>query len=225
MSGNDTIEGSPGRQKERLAITTILCYGDSNTWGTEPGTGKRLGRKVRWPGVLRQRLGRHYDVIEEGLGGRTTVFDDPLSEHRNGKTYFAPCLESHQPLDIITIMLGTNDVQTRFAASAIEIAWGMELLVGMARAFTPAVLLIAPPNLARIPHIEEGAYRDAAEKMRQLPSLYRDIAHANDCLFLDASQIIVSSNVDGIHFDAAEHQKLGDAVAEVIRGFGTLSAP
>jgi lysophospholipase L1-like esterase len=156
-------------------------------------------------------------VIEEGLGGRTTVFDDPLSEHRNGKSYFQPCLESHQPLDVVIIMLGTNDVQTRFAASAVEIAWGMELLAVMAKAFAPVVLVIAPSNLARIPDIEEGAYHEAAEKMRQLPSLYRDIAHANGCLFLDASQVIVSSDVDGIHFDAAEHRKLGEAVAEVIQ--------
>lgn len=198
-------------------MITVLCYGDSNTWGTEPGTGKRYGRDVRWPGVLRQSLGPDYEVIAEGLGGRTTVFDDPLAEHRNGKTYFQPCLESHQPLDIVTIMLGTNDVQTRFAASAVEIAWGMELLVDMAHAFTAVVLVIAPPYLARIPDIEEGAYREAADKMRQLPSLYRDIAAAKGCLFLDASQVIVSSEVDGIHFDAGQHRKLGEAVAGIIQ--------
>lgn len=199
-------------------MTKILCYGDSNTWGSEPGTDTRFGRKVRWPGVLQEQLGREYRIIEEGLGGRTTVFDDPLSEHRNGKVYFQPCLESHQPLDIVIIMLGTNDVQTRFSASAVEIAWGMEILVGMAKVFTLTVLVIAPPNLARIPAAEEGAYRDAAEKMRRLPALYQDIAEANNCLFLDASRVIVSSDVDGIHFDAGEHRKLGEAVAEVIRG-------
>lgn len=198
-------------------MTTILCYGDSNTWGTEPGTGERFGPSVRWTGVLQERLGGGYRVIEEGLGGRTTVFDDPLSEHRNGKVYFAPCLESHQPLDIITIMLGTNDVQTRYAASAVEIARGMELLVGMARAFTPTVLIIAPPNLADIPDAESEAYLNAAEKMRRLPALYRDVANAYGCLFLDASQVIVSSPVDGIHFDAPEHRKLGEAVSNVIR--------
>lgn len=198
-------------------MTTILCYGDSNTWGTEPGTGARFGAAVRWTGVLQKLLGGDYRVIEEGLGGRTTVFDDPLSEHRNGKVYFAPCLESHQPLDIVTIMLGTNDVQTRFSASAVEIARGMEVLVGMAKGFAPTVLVIAPPNLARIPEAEQGAYREAAEKMRRIPALYHDTADANGCLFLDASQIIVSSAVDGIHFDAPEHRKLGEAVAEVLR--------
>ena len=88
----------------------VLCYGDSNTWGRDPhGKGIRYPVNVRWTGLLQSKLGHDYDIIEEGLGGRTTVIDDPKREGRNGKTYLRPCLETHSPIDVITLMLGTND--------------------------------------------------------------------------------------------------------------------
>ena len=91
-------------------MKTILCYGDSNTWGFEPVTRNLYGRTERWTGILRQELGLDYDVIEEGLNGRTTVWDDPIEGHKNGKEQIIPILKSHQPLDLVTIMLGTNDL-------------------------------------------------------------------------------------------------------------------
>ncbi len=104
-------------------MKTVLCYGDSNTWGSDPETGERFAPDVRWPGVLRRSLGEGYWVIEEGLGGRTTVRDDPIEgAHKNGRAYLRACLESHKPIDLMTIMLGTNDLKARFAASASDIA-------------------------------------------------------------------------------------------------------
>ena len=107
----------------------VLIYGDSNTWGYIPVSRSRYDGDTRWPGVLQKILGKGYRVIEEGLNGRTTVLEDPLQKGRNGSTYLLPCLESHRPLDLVVIMLGTNDMKHRYGVSAEEIAMGMEVLI------------------------------------------------------------------------------------------------
>jgi len=115
-------------------MKTILCYGDSNTWGYNPATGGRFSRDKRWTRVLVQELVDGYYVIEEGLNGRTTALSDPIEgPHKNGKEYLVPCLESHQPLDLVTIMLGTNDLKKRFSLSAFDIANGAGVLVDIVR--------------------------------------------------------------------------------------------
>ena len=93
----------------------ILCFGDSNTWGYDPATGERFDEQTRWTGVLQAALGGDYTVIEEGLNGRTTVWDDPIEGHKNGHEYLVPCLETHRPLDLVVLMLGTNDLKRRFS--------------------------------------------------------------------------------------------------------------
>src|SRR3954462_1773041 len=106
-------------QKEKHgAMKTIVCFGDSNTWGYDPASNGRFGPTNRWTGVLQTALGSDYRVIEEGLNGRTTTVDDPIHDHRNGRHYLPPCLESHAPFDLVTIMLGTNDLKARFNSSA-----------------------------------------------------------------------------------------------------------
>ena len=107
-----------------MSEKTVLCYGDSNTWGYDPATQKRYPRNVRWAGVLRRALGNGYLVIEEGLNGRTTVWDDPIEGYKNGKEYLVPCLETHKPIDLVIIMLGTNDLKARFHVPACDIAAG-----------------------------------------------------------------------------------------------------
>ncbi len=102
----------------------VLCYGDSNTWGADPAGGGRFSRDERWPGVLQKSLGDEYHIIEEGLGGRTTVWEDPIEGHKNGKEYLIPCLATHAPLDLVIIMLGTNDLKKRFSVSAQDVAFG-----------------------------------------------------------------------------------------------------
>ena len=103
-------------------MKTILCFGDSNTWGYNPENRQRFGPEERWTGILRNSLGEDYRVIEEGLNGRTTLWDDPIEGFKNGLDYLMPCLESHRPFDLITIMLGTNDLKCRFSVSAFDIA-------------------------------------------------------------------------------------------------------
>lgn len=114
-------------------MKAVLCYGDSNTWGYDPATQTRFSREVRWTGVLREELGEGYLVIEEGLNGRTTVWDDPIELDKNGATYLRPCIQSHKPFDLIVIMLGTNDLKTRFWLPAYDIAAGAGVLVDIVK--------------------------------------------------------------------------------------------
>jgi lysophospholipase L1-like esterase len=201
-------------------VRTILCYGDSNTWGSDPDTGERFPEGVRWPGVLRRALGEGYHVIEEGLPGRTTVWEDPIEgDHKNGKVYLRPCLESHRPIDLVTLMLGINDLKARFGSSASDIAQGAASLAEMALRSgcgpdggAPVVLIVAPPPVGRLTHMAQ-MFAGSERKSREFSGHYRHFAEQSGCEFLDAAEVIVSSDVDGIHLDAGEHRKLSEAVA------------
>lgn len=205
-------------------MKTIVCYGDSNTWGSDPVTHGRFAPDVRWTGVLQTALGAGYKVIEEGLGGRTTIVDDPISPWRNGRAYLIPCLESHNPFDLVTIMLGTNDLKQRLNRSASDIAESAALLAAMARRLpvapggvAPLVLLMAPPVVTKLTTYEE-MFTGAVEKSRRFAGLYRAFGERHPGVtFFDAGAVVTSSDLDGIHFEAAEHAKLGRAVAVVVR--------
>lgn len=201
----------------------VLCYGDSNTWGFDPVTRGRFAADVRWTGVLVACLGPGYAVIEEGLNGRTTLRDDPIEPDRNGLTYLRPCVESHRPLDAIIVMLGTNDLKQRFAASASDIAQGAARVADTARRFAsvpggPEVkaLLVAPPPVVALTDLDQ-MFAGAIEKSRQFSRYYRMAAEWNGLAFFDAGAVIVSSELDGIHLDAEEHRKLGEALAGEVR--------
>jgi lysophospholipase L1-like esterase len=204
-------------------VKSIVCYGDSNTWGADPIGGGRFDVDTRWTGVLAKELGAGYRVIEEGLGGRTTIVDDPISPHRNGLTYLMPCILSHQPFDLITIMLGTNDLKARLNRSASDIAESVSLLAETVRATScgvgntrPKVLIICPPKVEGVTALAE-MFTGAEEKAARMPELYELFAQWTDSAFLDAGQHIRCSPADGIHFEAAEHGTLGKAVAVKIR--------
>ena len=205
-------------------MKVILCYGDSNTWGSDPLTQERFSPQVRWTGVLAHLLGEGYQVIEEGLSGRTTVWDDPVEGlHKNGKVYLLPCLESHQPIDLVLLMLGTNDLKMRFSVPATDIAASVGVLVDVIQksatgvgGAAPRVLLIAPPPVGKLSEFAE-MFSDAEVKSHKLSEYYRAVATQYGCDFLNAGDFIVSSDTDGIHFEANQHQKLGEAVALRVR--------
>ena len=204
-------------------MKTILCYGDSNTWGYNPATKERFDRRERWAGVLRESLGEGYLVIEEGLNGRTTVWDDPIEGYKNGKSYLIPCLQTHRPLDLAIIMLGTNDLKMRFSVPAYDIANGAGVLVDVVQKSDagydgqpPEVLLLAPPPVTTLTEYAE-MFAGSIEKSRLFAQHYRRVAEEYGCHFLDTGQVIVSSPLDGIHFEVGEHRKLGQAVAEKVK--------
>jgi lysophospholipase L1-like esterase len=202
---------------------TVLCYGDSNTWGYNPATTERYPLQVRWPSVLQAELGDGYLVIPEGLNGRTTVWDDPIEGYKSGKEYLIPCLETHKPLDLVIIMLGTNDLKMRFSLPTSDIAKGAGALVKMVHKSdtgpgegAPEVLLIAPPPLAMLTEFAD-MFSGATEKAEAFSEQYRLQAEEQGCRFMDAGQVIVSSDLDGIHLEASEQHKLGKAVARCVK--------
>ncbi|OKH24244.1 SGNH/GDSL hydrolase family protein [Chroogloeocystis siderophila] len=203
-------------------MKTILCFGDSNTWGWNPTTQQRFPRDVRWTGVLQQQLGNEYYIIEEGLCGRTTLRKDLFERYTNGKEYLIPCLSSHKPINLVAIMLGTNDLKKRFGLSAFDIAKGAGILVNIVQRSktgpnnsTPKVLLMAPPPIGKIAN-DNGPFKGAEPKSKQFGKLYMQFAQRCGCAFLDTAEVINSSDLDGIHLEAGEHLKLGIKVASII---------
>jgi len=201
----------------------VLCYGDSNTWGYDPRTATRYPRDVRWTGVLMDALGDTYHIIEEGLNGRTTVWEDPIEGHKNGHTYLVPCLQTHKPLDLVIIMLGTNDLKQRFSVSASDIANGAGVLVNAALRSeagrdgkAPHVLVIAPPPLNSGCDLSE-TFSGGPAKSQAFSREYRRIADLHGCHFFDAGTVVTSSDVDGVHFDPEGHSALGTALAQRVR--------
>jgi lysophospholipase L1-like esterase len=204
-------------------MKTVLCYGDSNTWGYEPASGDRFSEDLRWPGVLARELGSEFRVIEEGLNARTTVREDPVEEYKNGKDYLRPCLESHRPLDVVIVALGVNDLKARFFASASDAADGAGILVTIAQrsgagpdGSPPAVLLMAPPPVSRLTELAE-MFAGAEEKSRGFARQYRRVAEKYGCELLDAGEQVRASDLDGIHLEVGEHRKLGEAVAARVK--------
>lgn len=205
---------------------TIMCFGDSNTWGASPHTGERYDRQTRWPCVMQQELGEDVHVIEEGLRGRNTVWDDPVGNPgKNGLEILVPLIHSHMPLDLLIILLGTNDFKSRFNVSALDISWSIGRLVKTARdsgnpflGEVPEVLVVCPPPLG---DLRGRPFQDtligAEEKSRQLPSVLRTFCEENRIRFFNSGDVVQSSEADGVHWEPEEHIKLGRALAPVVR--------
>ncbi|MEM8731934.1 MAG: GDSL-type esterase/lipase family protein, partial [Pseudomonadota bacterium] len=196
-------------------MKTILCFGDSNTFGTPPmpdlGADDRFGLDQRWPRIMAAGLGAGWHLVEEGHPGRTTVHDDPIEgAHRNGSRVLLSVLESHHPVDVLVLMLGTNDSKQRFALGRVDIALGAGRLVDMALASGRVrnILLVAPP-----PVQERGALADifagAEARMAGLAADMAWVAKARGVEFMDAGRVIAVDPLDGVHFSAASHTALG----------------
>lgn len=157
----------------------ILCFGDSNTHGYMPGLGTRYPIDQRWSGLLGKLLGDGYHVVEEGMDGRTTAFEDDLQPWRSALGYIGPCVKTHAPLDLIIIMLGTNDSKTRYGVSAEEIGFGMQELIQRIETFfrynagragaCPKILIISP-----VPMPQTGGDRNSTpNRCRNRPDWLR----------------------------------------------------
>ncbi len=209
-------------------MKTVLCYGDSNTYGYIPETGMRYPREIRYPGVLQRLLGDEYAVIEEGCNGRTTIYGESNEEWKNGLYYLKPCLNSHKPIDIVVMMLGSNDLKTFFDLTAEKIAYGAVVLVDTIQEFMPVkqgyvpkILLIAPPeigeNIRFSPFYGEFDENSITES-RRFPEFYKALAQEKGCLYLNAAEYISPSDYDSLHLTPEGHRILAEKVAEIVRG-------
>jgi len=203
-------------------MRTVLCYGDSNTHGTTPLT--TLGEFGRypigtpWPDVMAAHLGRDFRVISEGLPGRTTVHDDPVEGgKRSGIEVLPAILQSHVPIDLMLLMLGTNDLKPRLSVNSADIARSLERLVITARQLVPGldILVISP-----VPVVEAGVLKDvfegAEKKQENLPGMIQEMADRQACGFVDGADHVVVSPIDGVHWAAEGHSAFGTAMASIV---------
>ncbi|MCL2472715.1 MAG: SGNH/GDSL hydrolase family protein [Treponema sp.] len=211
-------------------MKTVLCYGDSNTWGYDPRTAGRYDHNTRWPMAMAKILNRGASpedpgwwVVEEGLNGRTSCREDPLEGDKNGLRQLIPILESHKPFDVVAVMLGTNDLKPRFNPSPFDIAQGAQRVVVAIQESkfgpndtAPKVIMICPP-----PTVESPAFKhifgDSIALSKKLKPFYRELAKECGAIFLDAGKFVTTSEADGIHFEKEGHLALAEAVANIVK--------
>ena len=202
----------------------ILCFGDSNTFGTNP-SGGRWDLHERWPGILQDLIGKEYRVIEEGLGGRITVMEDYLEGDKCGRRHLPVLLHSHRPLDLVIIMLGTNDMKHRFNMLPVDIAAGAASLCEIAETYdygsaypVPKILLISPIHIGSgVDHSPfTGFTEEAVAVSYQLAEHYQAQAEKHNWLFLDAAAVSKASEKDKLHMEKEDHRVLAEAVSRII---------
>lgn len=207
-------------------MKTILCYGDSNTWGQNSEAEGRYPFDVRWTGLISERLSDSFRVIEEGLCGRTTAYELPLEEYRNGWTTLPMVLSAADPIDLIILMLGTNDRRVSMRVSPQESAIAMEKYIRMIRTpqhwfghRTPEILLVAPPKISpAVLETEVDFYYDEHSicESDELSYWYERIAKQYGCYFLNAA-LYGETGTDGVHMSATGHKMLADAMVKKIQ--------
>jgi lysophospholipase L1-like esterase len=207
-------------------MKTVLCFGDSLTWGYNPQTIERHSYEDRWPSVLAAAVGPQVNVIAEGLNGRTTAYDDHLADcERNGVKLLPSVLESHKPLDLVILLLGTNDMKRGIAGTAIGATKGIDRLIKLIRLHdwgfgfeVPEILIVAPPAVCETANTHFAAmFRDARDESAMLASFYRDLADETGCGFFDAGSVAQTSALDGIHLDAENTRAIGRCLEPVVR--------
>jgi len=202
----------------------VLCYGDSNTHGRDAkqkakdGVKTRLPVGVRWTSLVQEMLGDEFEIIEEGLGGRTTNLDDPKDPSRNGLTYLIPCLASHVPVDVVVFMLGTNDFKDKFERSVDDVAQANKQLLNVITDTIPNVkfILLSPIHIDGNNPMSIENYSQATEKSHQLGEKLSQIAEECDCTFIDLAQHIQPSSYDGVHIDEKDQRVVAELVANKI---------
>ena len=203
-------------------MKTILCFGDSNTHGARPDGPGRYEWHERWTGLLQQALGGEYRVIEEGLNGRTTVFEDDIECDKSGKRQLPSCLRTHAPLDLVVLMLGTNDLKRRFSLTPSDIGRANETLIQIIlqteneHKDPPKILLCSPTSLMDRTFLGEIIDNRREDSLR-LGEVYAEVAKRYGIGFLNVAEVTGPSEIDGMHLDLEGHRKLAATMAQKIR--------
>ncbi len=207
-------------------MKSVLCYGDSLTWGYDAAGPGRHALEDRWPSVLQAELGQGVHVIAEGLNGRTTAFDDHLAAtDRNGARTLPTVLGTHTPIDLVVIMLGANDMKPWIHGNPLAAKQGMARLVSIVRNYdhgthypTPEILLVSPPAVSRTDNAEfKDMFAGGDKASHKLAPLYDALADEIGCGFFDAGSVAVTTPLDGVHLDAGNTRAIGKALAPVVR--------
>ncbi len=213
-------------------MTTILCFGDSNTWGCPPFTNlalppERMPKEQRWTRIMVREAGENIEVIEDGLSGRTTVFDDPIEgEHKNGSRLIIASIETHAPVDLVVIMLGVNDFKVHFNTTAFTSARGVLTLIQQVKGYYalaelgPEILIVAPPAIT--PQAEPEFWGDAWRRMEGHADYLRQVAERTGCFYFDCNSVAQVGG-DGVHLEASGHQALGKALGREARQILNMS--
>ncbi len=207
----------------------ILCYGDSITWGRIPGDDNTLRYPIdkRWTGILQNLLGNDYEVIEEGLNGRTTNLESPHKDGKNGATYLFSCLEAHKPLDLVILSLGKNDLKAKYDTTPESICDRIENCLRIiyeegktASGETPKIILVSPCIIEEKERLRFGKkeidFLGAKQKSEKLGEMYLKIAKKYNIDFLDLAQYVKVSEVDGDHLDGNEHKKIAESMHQKV---------
>ena len=207
-------------------MKTILCYGDSNTYGFDPRNYLRYPKENRWTTILQDLLGQEYEVIAEGLNGRTTAYDRPDGYWKNGLSSLTAILGSHKPIDYLIFMLGTNDCNVDLYLTSKDICDGMEKLIVTSLQVLkdmqdndPTIIVVAPAAIGENYHDSPFAYQlndESIRKSHEIVSLYKDLSEKYDCLFLDASNLKVSE-LDCEHLTIDSHLQLANMLSNLIK--------
>jgi len=207
-------------------MKTVLCYGDSLTWGYDPENRARHALEDRWSSVLAASLGEGVDVTADGLNGRTTAYDDMTADcDRNGARTLATSLHVHAPLDLVILMLGSNDMKPVIHGTAHAASKGMRRLLDLIRLHAwpveqdlPQILVVSPPPLVETADPDFAAmFEGGVEQSAMLASFYGDLADETGAGFFDAGSVARCSSIDGVHLDAKNTRALGRGLAPVAR--------
>jgi lysophospholipase L1-like esterase len=207
-------------------VTRVLCFGDSNTWGRGGAREDRFPANLRWTGLLQEKLGSDYEILEEGLRSRTTNLedDDPQFPGRNGQTYLRPCLESQYPLDIVIVWLGTNDFKAKFDRTPQQVASAILELVDViqsvgqtAQNSTSRIVLVSPP-VVREEALKVGSqFVGAGEKSRLLAPLIQQVAIQQGCEFVNLADYVEPGEADGIHLELESQAVVAEVIYQAIQ--------
>jgi lysophospholipase L1-like esterase len=208
-----------GNETHNNLMKSILCFGDSNTWGYNPINSTRFDFTIRWTGGLQNLLGAQYRIIEEGMRGRTASIGDPTKRYMNSKDYLIPCLYSHTPMDLVIVCLGTNDLNFRFNLTLEDIIKSMKEIIKIIKSTDrascnpPKILLMCPVELYGV----KGSYNEmSVENSKQLSKLYKKLADETNCYFFDAGSVARASPLDCAHLDETGHKEIAKALHNII---------
>ncbi len=204
-------------------MKTVLCFGDSVTWGYNPDDGTRYAFDQRWPGILELEMNGQVRVVEEALPGRTINSDSPFLPGRNGAEVLEMVLDTHTPIDIVIIMLGTNDLWLGFDYNArnittacLSLVWKIQKSHAGPGFGAPEILLISPPPLGQLSPLMDLFFKGREKISKELSGLYKVGAKTSGVEFLDSSKHVKTSTADGVHLEPGEHHKLARAVKKTI---------